>query len=170
VSTPSNAVQNGANVINMSFDFTTSSAELATALEYASRSALVCASSAGNSGQRAIVYPAALQSVTMGVASTDNNDARSSFSNYGNAIVWVAAPGEEIVTTYPFGNYAAGWGTSFSAPFVAGTFPLGNAAAAYQSLADGQAGRSCYGRKDQPHVLGSTSVVGGLAVGTIYSP
>jgi len=118
------AVQNGANVINMSFDFTTSSAELATALEYASRSALVCASSAGNSGQRAIVYPAALQSVTMGVASTDNNDARSSFSNYGNAIVWVAAPGEEIVTTYPFGNYAAGWGTSFSAPFVAGTSAL----------------------------------------------
>jgi subtilisin family serine protease len=118
------AVQNGANVINMSFDFTTSSAELASALEYASGSALVCASSAGNSGQKVIVYPAALQSVTMGVASTDINDARSSFSNYGNAIVWVAAPGEGIITTYPFGNYAAGWGTSFSAPFVAGTSAL----------------------------------------------
>jgi subtilisin family serine protease len=24
------------------------------------------------------------------------------------------------VTTYPFGTYAAGWGTSFSAPFVSG--------------------------------------------------
>jgi len=34
--------------------------------------------------------------------------------------VWVAAPGEAIVTTYPFSTYAAGWGTSFSAPFVSG--------------------------------------------------
>jgi hypothetical protein len=54
------------------------------------------------------------------VASTSNTDARSSFSNYGNAIVWVAAPGEAIVTTYPFSTYSAGWGTSFSAPFVSG--------------------------------------------------
>jgi len=34
--------------------------------------------------------------------------------------VWVAAPGEAIVTTYPFGTYAATWGTSFSAPMVSG--------------------------------------------------
>jgi len=56
----------------------------------------------------------------MGVASTTDTDTRSSFSNYGNAIVWVAAPGEGILTTYPFSTYAAGWGTSFSAPFVSG--------------------------------------------------
>ena len=34
--------------------------------------------------------------------------------------MWVAAPGEGILTTYPFSTYAAGWGTSFSAPFVSG--------------------------------------------------
>src|SRR5207248_8166948 len=56
----------------------------------------------------------------MGVASTSDQDTRSSFSNYGDEIVWVAAPGEAIVTTYPFSTYAAGWGTSFSAPFVSG--------------------------------------------------
>jgi subtilisin family serine protease len=55
----------------------------------------------------------------MGVASTSDLDTRSTFSNYGTG-VWVAAPGEAIVTTYPFGTYAAGWGTSFSAPFVSG--------------------------------------------------
>jgi subtilase family protein len=118
------AAQNGANVINMSFNFTTYSTELESALNYASQSALICATSAGNDGKNEIVYPAALQSVAMGVASTSDTDMRSSFSNYGNAIVWVAAPGEGIVTTYPFNSYAAGWGTSFSAPFVSGTSAL----------------------------------------------
>ena len=118
------AVQNGANIINMSFDFTTNSPELTSALNYANQSALICGASAGNDGQKEIVYPAALQSAVMGVASTTDSDTRSSFSNYGNAIVWVAAPGEGIVTTYPFSTYAAGWGTSFSAPFVSSASAL----------------------------------------------
>src|SRR6266704_2161944 len=113
-------VQNGANVINMSFDTKTASLELQKALDYANQSEVICAASAGNDGMQEIVYPAALQTDVMGVASTTDQDARSSFSNYGDAIVWVAAPGESIVTTYPFDTYAAGWGTSFSAPFVSG--------------------------------------------------
>jgi hypothetical protein len=113
-------VQNGANVINMSFDTKTSSAELQKALDYANGQGVICAASAGNDGTQEIVYPAALQSDVMDVASTSDQDTRSSFSNYGNAIVWVAAPGEAIVSTYPFDTYAAGWGTSFSAPFVSG--------------------------------------------------
>lgn len=71
-----------------------------------------------------IVYPAAYQNDVMGVASTSDTDTRSSFSNFGDAIVWVAAPGEAIITTYPFSTYAAGWGTSFSAPFVSGAGAL----------------------------------------------
>src|SRR5437660_6431649 len=117
------AVQNNANVINMSFDTQTSSPELEKALDYANQNNVICAASAGNEGQSAPpfnVYPAQWQNDVMGVASTSDQDTRSSFSNYGNAIVWVAAPGEAIVTTYPFGTYAAGWGTSFSAPFVSG--------------------------------------------------
>lgn len=119
-------VQNGANVINMSFDTQTASAELANALNYANALGVISAASAGNEGQGPpfLVYPAALQNDVMGVASvgsTSTTDGtRSSFSNFGNSIVWVAAPGEEIVTTYPFNTYAAGWGTSFSAPFVSG--------------------------------------------------
>jgi len=116
------AVQNNANVINMSFDFKTASSELANALDYANQSNVICVASAGNDGQGPplLVYPAALQADVMGVASTSDLDTRSTFSNYGNEIVWVAAPGEAIVTTYPFGTYSAGWGTSFSAPFVSG--------------------------------------------------
>ncbi len=115
-------VANSANVINMSFDTKTSSVELHKALDYANQQGVICAASAGNDGQGPplLVYPAALQNDVMGVASTSDQDTRSSFSNYGSAIVWVAAPGEAIVSTYPFDTYAAGWGTSFSAPFVSG--------------------------------------------------
>jgi subtilisin family serine protease len=118
------AVQNGANVINMSFDIMTSSLELSRAMDYNRQNNVICASSAGNDGAQEIVYPAALQNDVMGVASTSDTDTRSSFSNYGNAIVWVAAPGEAIISTYPFSTYAAGWGTSFSAPFVSGAGAL----------------------------------------------
>ena len=117
------AVQNNANVINMSFDTTTNSKELKHALHYANHLNVICVASAGNDSSPAppnFVYPAALQGYAMGVASTSDMDTRSWFSNFGNAIVWVAAPGEAIVTTYPFNTYAVGWGTSFSAPFVAG--------------------------------------------------
>src|SRR6266849_1445092 len=119
-------VQNNANVINMSFDFTTSSQELKNALDYANQLNVICAASSGNDGQGPpiLVYPAALQNDVMGVASVGSTtltmDMRSSFSNFGNGIVWVAAPGEAIVTTYPFSTYSAGWGTSFSAPLVSG--------------------------------------------------
>jgi subtilisin family serine protease len=117
------AVQNNANVINMSFDLTASSSELRTAINYANSQNVICVASSGNDGKQEMVYPAGLQYV-MGVASTNNADQRSSFSNYGNQIVWVAAPGEGVITTYPFATYAAGWGTSFSSPMVAGTASL----------------------------------------------
>ncbi len=117
------AVQNNARVINMSFDMTTSSTELGTAINYANSHNVILAASSGNDGEQEMVYPAGLQNV-MGVASTNDEDQRSTFSNYGNQIVWVAAPGEGIITTYPFATYAAGWGTSFSSPMVAGTASL----------------------------------------------
>jgi subtilisin family serine protease len=116
------AVQNGAKVLSMSFSFSPSSSEMATAINYANSRGLICVASAGNDGADVLVYPAALNNV-MGVASTSDYDTRSTFSNYGSD-VWVAAPGEGIISTYPWGSYAAGWGTSFSAPFVSGTAAL----------------------------------------------
>src|SRR5438270_10731279 len=117
-------VQNGANVINMSFDMASNSLEFSKVMDYANQNGVICASSAGNDGMEEPVYPAAYQNDVMGVASTSNTDTRSSFSNHGDATVWVAAPGEAIISTYPFGTYAAGWGTSFSAPFVSGAAAL----------------------------------------------
>ncbi|MGB7024171.1 MAG: S8 family serine peptidase [Candidatus Acidiferrales bacterium] len=117
------AVQNHVNVINMSFDLTSSSTELTNAINYASSHNVICVASSGNDGSQDVVYPAALKGV-MGVASTNDFDQRSSFSNYGNQVVWVAAPGENTVTTYPFGTYSVSSGTSFSSPLVAGTAAL----------------------------------------------
>jgi subtilisin family serine protease len=117
------AVQNKANVINMSFDFTVPSAELAQAIAYAEKNNVVCVASAGNDGAAELVYPAGLAGV-MGVASVNAENQRSTFSNYGTQVTYVAAPGENIVSTYPYDTYASSSGTSFSAPFVSGTAAL----------------------------------------------
>jgi subtilisin family serine protease len=117
------AVAHGANVMNMSFDYSSYSAELARAISYANSRGVISVASAGNDGQYTVVYPGGLPGV-IDVASTSLTDAQSSFTNYGAPPVWMAAPGEAVVTTYPWGTYAAGWGTSFSTPFVAGTAAL----------------------------------------------
>jgi subtilisin family serine protease len=117
------AVKNGAKVLNMSFDYPTYSPELANAIKYANGKGVISVASAGNDGQKVSVYPGALPSV-IDVASTSNSDIQSVFTNYGAPPVWIAAPGEGVMTTYPWGTYAAGWGTSFSAPFASGTAAL----------------------------------------------
>jgi subtilisin family serine protease len=117
------AVGHGAKVINMSFNYSSYSQDLANAVNYATTSGVICVAAAGNSGEQATVYPAALNGV-IDVASTSNSDTASTFSNYGAPPVWLAAPGEGVMTTYPFSTYAAGWGTSFSTPFVSGATAL----------------------------------------------
>src|SRR3989454_885755 len=113
------AVDHGAKVINMSFSTEQRSAELKRAIKYAARRGVICISSVGNNGSRLRVYPAAFDNV-LGVGSTSNLDARSTFSDFGDDVVKLAAPGEGIITTYPGGHYAAAWGTSFSTAFVSG--------------------------------------------------
>jgi subtilisin family serine protease len=116
------AADHGANVINMSFSLLTPSVELVNAINYAEHKNITCVASTGNLGLAFVTHPAALQKV-IAVASTSNQDTRSSFSSYGGT-TWVGAPGEGVITTYPGNNYAAAWGTSFSAPFVSGTSAL----------------------------------------------
>ncbi len=115
------AVDHGARVINMSFSATVSSPEIARAINYATDRGVICVASAGNLGQEVVVYPGGFRNV-LGVASTNsaNPPVRSSFTNFGDALVSLAAPGEGVITTYPGGGYAGTWGTSFSTPLVAG--------------------------------------------------
>ena len=58
------------------------------------------------------------------VASSDYNDQRSSFSNWGPQTVQLAAPGTYIYSTNAAGSYGFGSGTSLSTPFVAGVAAL----------------------------------------------
>jgi len=119
------AVDHGARVINMSFSTTTWSPEITHAINTATDRGVICVASAGNLGQELLVYPGAQRNV-LGIGSTNaaTPPARSIFSNYGDSLVSLAAPGEGIITTYPGGGYAGAWGTSFSAPMVAGAAAL----------------------------------------------
>lgn len=93
--------------------------------------------------------------------------------------MWVAAPGEAIVTTYPFGTYAAGWGTSFSAPFVSGGSSL--LLNKQSNLNENEAGeavahgvpvgpRMGNGRLDLVQALGSLAPADVPPTGSINSP
>jgi subtilisin family serine protease len=114
------AADNGARIINMSFELSESSGALLRAVNYATRKGVICIASAGNDGQEALVYPAAYGNV-IAVGSVNQQSQMSSFSNYGSDLVTLAAPGEALITTYPGSHYAAVWGTSFSSALVAGT-------------------------------------------------
>jgi subtilisin family serine protease len=117
------AADNGANVISMSFEITQGSPALQNAIQYALSKNVVLVAASGNDGGQILVFPSAYNSV-IGVGSTSNSDTKSSFTNFGTNSVFIAAPGEGVITTYPGGNYAAGWGTSFSTPLVAGEAAL----------------------------------------------
>jgi subtilisin family serine protease len=117
------AADNKANVINMSFGLPNISDALMKAINYANRKGVICVASVGNDAQTALVYPAAFGNV-IGVASVDSQNQPSSFTNRGSDLVTIAAPGENLVTTFPGDQYAVASGTSFSAPLVAGAVSL----------------------------------------------
>lgn len=118
------AAANNANIVNMSFDIPTQSPALNAAVSYANQQGLILVAAAGNESTSSPVYPAACNPSVMGVASTTDYDTLSSFSNYGDIDVWIAAPGEYVISTYPGGTFAASSGTSFSSPLVAGSTDL----------------------------------------------
>jgi hypothetical protein len=118
------AVNNGANVINMSFSVPELSAEMLLAVNYANRHGVVCVASVGNTAQTTPVYPAALGEV-IGVGSVSATGTLSAFSSYGPDLLTLMAPGEGLITTYPGAHWAGVSGTSFSAALVSANVAIG---------------------------------------------
>jgi thermitase len=111
----------GAKVISMSLgggDSTTLHQAVQAAWAGGGANGSVLVAAAGNDGNSTVNYPAGYAEV-VSVAATDQNDAKASFSNT-NADVEVAAPGVNILSTIPGGQYATLSGTSMATPHASG--------------------------------------------------
>lgn len=120
------AVDNGADVVNMSVVIDTPSGQLEKAVEYAWEHGAVVVAAAGNNGSTEPTYPAYYENC-IAVGATDARDSLASFSNEGDWVD-VAAPGVRIYSAVNDSNYGYKSGTSAAAPHVAGLaallFPL----------------------------------------------
>jgi subtilisin family serine protease len=112
------ALENGANVINLSLGMPQESDLLEDIIEEAAEAGVVVVAAAGNLNSNQKQYPAASECV-LGVTAIDANRIKAAFANYGNWVL-LSAPGVGIYSTLPANGYGSWSGTSMAAPFVAG--------------------------------------------------
>ncbi|NUQ63450.1 MAG: S8 family serine peptidase [Pirellulales bacterium] len=120
------AVNNGADLINLSLGGGFSSAIL-SALEYAAAHSVMVIAAAGNRGAASPDYPAAHSATLSNVLSVEahsEGNAKATFSNGAVGAVQVAAPGVDIYSTLPGGGFGRMSGTSMAAPHVTGLAAL----------------------------------------------
>ena len=112
------AVENGADVINMSLGSNDFSQTLKDACDAAVEKGVIVVAAAGNDGSSTPCYPAAYDSV-VGVGSLTKDNLLAASSQYGES-VYVTAPGAGVVSTTNAANgYKRSSGTSFAAPEAA---------------------------------------------------
>ena len=116
-------IEQGMDVINMSFGTTVESEILKKAIEAASDAGILITGAAGNGGSGAAVeYPAAYPEV-IAVGAVDTSAQKTEESAAGPEVELVA-PGEQILTKSVFGMETVNSGTSMAAPHVAGAAAL----------------------------------------------
>lgn len=123
------AVNQGAHVLNCSWSFPQFHNTLAQAFAYAYKMNRVSVATMGNTSQQETRYPGAFTNV-IAIGATQNNDIRANFSTTGNHIDVVAPGGDgsggvrDIFSTTPGNGYGFAAGTSFAAPQVSGLASL----------------------------------------------
>ncbi|BAY29077.1 putative peptidase [Nostoc carneum NIES-2107] len=123
------AVEQGANVINISGGQLAASAEsdrlLANAVQLCQEHNVLIVAAAGNDGCDCLHVPAALESV-LAVGAMDAQGNPIGFSNWGQAYQnqGILALGESILGAVPGGGTAVKTGTSFATPIVSGIAAL----------------------------------------------
>jgi subtilisin family serine protease/PKD repeat protein len=116
------AANNGANIINMSWGGPGFSNYGQNVINNAWNAGAILVAAAGNDNTTNMFYPAGYNNVVT-VASTNETDNKSGFSNYGNWID-VAAPGSNIISTDDGNYYVSLGGTSMASPLVSGLLGL----------------------------------------------
>lgn len=116
------AMYNGASVINLSLGSHYNSDLLRDVIDEATAAGVVVVAAAGNLNTESPQYPAAY-SCAIGVTAVSDADTKSYFASYGSWVD-VAAPGEQIYSSFPDSSYAWWSGTSMAAPLVAGQAAL----------------------------------------------
>lgn len=110
-------VDSGARVISMSLGGPSQSAVEAAFYQDVYDSGILIVAAAGNSGDTGDLFPASYPTV-MSVAAVSENSVRPGFSQC-NSQVEIAAPGVDVLSTYPTNVYALSSGTSQACPHVA---------------------------------------------------
>ena len=122
------AINNGANIINYSGGGNGFSARELRVLKKAERKGILVVTAAGNGSSNADdypFYPASYRlSNIVSVASVDKKGSLLQSSNYGVSTVDIAAPGDEIYSTFPGNKYGYKTGTSQATAFVTGAAAL----------------------------------------------
>src|SRR5437870_5040907 len=115
-------------IISASWGSTTKSRALEDVIRKAGDEGILFVAAAGNSSSdndREPHYPASYDlGNVISVAAVNRNDELASFSNYGAKSVQVAAPGEEILSTWLEHDFRELKGTSMATPFVSGVAAL----------------------------------------------